>query len=308
MACAIAEGRSFWGRRCSRGSVLYLDLESKDYRVKSRLKAANLRGTDNLHFVFSAANLGYGLLEQLSAWVAQHPDTNTIIIDTLGRVKGFPSRNTDAYTADTATLAPLQAWALQNNVAVICVTHLRKAGATRYEADSDPFERITGSNAQFGVADTAWIITGKRDDAERHFIASGRDIEAVDLAITFDRNRMRWKCLGDAELRQRDNARLEYDSNPIVKTIRELLEGDSGSELRISSGDLCDETVLRHGSAGCTPSGMGKRLAILSDKLYLYDRIIHDPPTSGGGNKGRLHKFRYEQSSSIKTEQIGLAV
>ena len=58
---------------------------------------------------------------------------------------------------------------------------MRKQGFVR--ADSDPFEQITGSNAQFGVADGAGLITGARGDRERMFIASGRDYESVPSVL-----------------------------------------------------------------------------------------------------------------------------
>jgi len=306
MACAIAMGSPFWGRHCTAGRVLYLDLESRDYRVQSRIRTAGLSCPDNLHFAFRSELLGGGLLEQLDQWKSEHPDTSTIIIDTLGRVKSMPRRNSDAYAADTAALAPVQAWALQNGIAVICVTHLRKVGAARYESDADPFERITGSNAQFGVADTAWIITGRREDAERHFIASGRDIEAVDLSITFEQSCCRWRCMGDAEVRARDNARKIYETDSIVRTVKELLEEADNGVLMISSGDLCRIVVERQGTAGCTPSGMGKRLSALSDGLYRYDGIVHEPP-SNGGRKGRIHQFRYEKKSHTNVKQLTLA-
>ena len=305
MACAIAEGKPFWGRRTTPGDVLYLDLESRNYRVKERLQKTNLHAPHNLYFTFKAASLDAGLLEQLSTWKEQHPNASTIIIDTLGRVKGASKKNADAYSADTAALAPIQEWALNNGIAVLCITHLKKAGSSRYAADADPFEMITGSNGQFAVADSAWIITGKRDDVERHFLANGRDIEALDLTITFDRSAFRWKCLGDTEQLNRDMARRHYQQSPIVKTIVSMLASASASCIRLTASELCDAVAQKHGTAGCTPIEMGRKLSQLSEQLYAYDKIVYEPPASGG-RSGRLHSFKYEKQQPITTEQTTL--
>ena len=43
--------------------------------------------TDNLYFSVSAGQLGNGLDEQLSKFMAEHSDTRLIIIDTLQKVR-----------------------------------------------------------------------------------------------------------------------------------------------------------------------------------------------------------------------------
>jgi len=112
--------------------------------------------------------------------------------------------------------------------------------------------------------------------------------------------------MGDAEVRARDNARKIYETDSIVRTVKELLEEADNGVLMISSGDLCRIVVERQGTAGCTPSGMGKRLSALSDGLYRYDGIVHEPP-SNGGRKGRIHQFRYEKKSHTNVKQLTLA-
>lgn len=304
MACSIATGQPFLGRRCTPGTVLYLDLESKDYRVQDRLKKAGLTGPENLHLVFESERLNGGLLEQLATWKDQHPDTTVVIVDTLGRVKGVQAKNSDAYTADTVSLAPLQAWALNNGVALICVTHLRKTGSARYEADTDPFERITGSNAQFGVADTAWIIAGKRGSDEMRFVASGRDIESIDLAITFDKKRCRWTCLGDAVSREAIIARRNYEENPIVKAIREGLSNSATGCFQCTANDLFHRILSYRDTAITGTVDMGRKLNMLAEQLYAYDRIVYKKTNSR--SNGRMHIFCYEQKEPLCAKQLSL--
>lgn len=305
MACAIATGQPFLGRRCTPGTVLYLDLESKDYRVQDRLKKAGLTGPEKLHLVFESERLGNGLLEQLTSWKELHTDTTAVIVDTLGRVKGGQTKNSDAYTADTVALAPLQTWALKNGVALICVTHLRKSSSARYEADTDPFERITGSNAQFGVADTAWIIAGKRGSDEMRFVASGRDIESIDLAIAFDKKRCRWTCLGDAVSREAIIARRNYEENPIVKAIREGLSNSGTGRFQCTANDLFHRILSYRDTAITGTVDMGRKLNMLSEQLYAYDRIVYRKSNSRSNN-GRMHSFCYERKEPLCAKQLSL--
>ena len=163
---------------------------------------------------------------------------------------------------------------------------MRKQGVVR--TDSDPFEQITGSNAQFGVADGAWLITGAREDRERRFIASGRDYESVELTVSFERERCRWRCMGDTD----HHARRQYETSPVVRTIRELLEESGGACVRITANDLLTTIIERQGIVGFTPATLAKHLKAIAQELYTRDAIDYiAPPYSG--RMGRQHEFKY---------------
>lgn len=296
---AVAHGHRFFGRHALKGNVLYLDLESRDVRVQGRMQRMQFTPAENLDIAFKAEDLQGNLLDQLEAWRKGHPEARLIIIDTFARVKGAAQRNADAYSADSRLLSPLQSWALNNNIAVILVTHLRKQ--TRYVADADPFELITGSNGQFGIADTAWLVTGQRSDEQRHLVISGRDLEAQDLIMTFDKKNCRWQCIGDAE----SVGRAQAIQSPIVKTILELLNEATGKEVRLTSSDIIDEANQRFGSCeNLIPSKLGQKLRELAP-LFAEHRIDYSPPGKNGGSGGRLHRFK-RASAPINAEQLAL--
>lgn len=281
---AVAHGRLFFGRKTLKGDVLYLDLESRDVRVQGRMQRMEFAPAENLDIAFKAADLQSSLLDQLEAWRKGHAEARLIIVDTFARVKGAAQRNADAYSADSRLLSPLQSWALNNNVAVILVTHLRKQ--TRYAADADPFELITGSNGQFGIADTAWLVTGQRSDEQRHLVISGRDLEAQDLIMAFDTKNCRWRCLGDAETVQRT----QEIRSPIVRTVLALLDESACNFINITAQDLLNQSVQRFGSTECgAPSALGRHLKTLAPTLDSVG-IRYESPTNGG-RKGRLHRF-----------------
>lgn len=279
---AVVHGKPFFGRNTLQGDVLYFDLESKQARVKARMKPMGFIPSQNLGLAFEANDLQHGLLDQLTEWHDAHQAARLVILDTFARIKGVSPRNVDAYSADSRLLAPLQRWALDRNIALVLVTHLRKQ--TRYVADADPFELITGSNGQFGIADTAWLITGQRTDEQRHLVISGRDLESQDLIISFDKKRCRWQCIGDAESVERASA----VQSPIMKTVLALLaESDA---VMITANDLLEQSMQLFGSAeGLIPSELGKRLKALSPMLAALG-VCYTPPASGG-RKGRMHRF-----------------
>ena len=297
---SIVHGQPFFGRTTMQGDALYLDLESRGIRVQERMRRMKCRPATNLDITFEANDLHHGLLDQLTEWRTSHPKGRLIILDTFARIKGASPRNLDAYSADSQLLAPLQRWALDQNIAVILVTHLRKQ-SSRYAADADPFELITGSNGQFGIADTAWLVTGQRTDEQRHLIVSGRDLEAQDVVIAFDKMNCRWRCLGDAESVQRAQA----VHSPIVRTVLALLNEANNGEIRLTSSDIITSSIEKFGSCDIIlPSELGKKLRELVP-LFAEFGVAYEPPGKNGGKQGRRHSFR-RKASTARTEQLAL--
>ena len=66
--------------------------------------------TDNLYFSVSAGQLGKGLDEQLARFVAEHPYTKLIIIDTLQKVREVGGDNY-SYANDYQIMARLKSFA-----------------------------------------------------------------------------------------------------------------------------------------------------------------------------------------------------
>ena len=94
LAYHISTGMPLWNYTVRKGTVLYLALEDDYHRLQERLyRMFGTEGTDNLHFSVSAGQLGNGLDEQLTRFMAEHPDTKLIIIDTLQKVREIGGDN-----------------------------------------------------------------------------------------------------------------------------------------------------------------------------------------------------------------------
>ena len=88
LAVTVAKGESIWGMGVKQGTTLYLCLEDSTLRIQNRLFEITEDAPASVHFSTNSDTLGKGLEEQLCAFLAEHPDTVLVIIDTLQMIRG----------------------------------------------------------------------------------------------------------------------------------------------------------------------------------------------------------------------------
>lgn len=216
LALSVASGGMFLGIHCTQGDVLYLDLESRQYRVQDRLSKLIIGAApESLYIAHKAEPLGVHLYEQLDAWTASVKSPSLIIIDTLGRVKGAGRGRENAYEADTRQYGALQSWATEHKLAVVVVHHLRKV------KDSDDwFDKINGSNGLVGAADAVIGLGGARGEQVSKLMVSGRDIDGdYSMAIRFDGGRWLLES-SDSERYEEESA---YNSSQLIQGVYALM-------------------------------------------------------------------------------------
>lgn len=200
---AVASGGSTLGVECEPGDVLYCALEDNQRRLQDRLRTVLPRlksmrpNLSRLRLQTEAPKVGAGLVEMLDAWRQSVADPRLIVIDTLAMVRPPKKGNQDAYSADYEAISPLQRFASEHRIAVIAVTHVRKA-----EAD-DPLEMISGTNGLTGAADSTMVLSRDSDGAKLY--GRGRDVEEIEKALRFEDGR--WTALGDADEVKRSGER-----------------------------------------------------------------------------------------------------
>ena len=104
LAVTVAKGEAVWGMGVKQGTTLYLCLEDSTLRIQNRLFEITEDAPASVHFSTNSDTLGKGLEEQLCAFLAEHPDTVLVIIDTLQMICGTGYDNT--YTASSRTSYP----------------------------------------------------------------------------------------------------------------------------------------------------------------------------------------------------------
>lgn len=290
LAVSVATGDSFLGFNVNRkGSVLYLDLQGTKARTKKRLANMGYETMPNgITIAYRARNTDNGFLQQIEQWLSSADNPSLIIIDMMEQIKGSQRRTEDAYRSDNRILEPLHDLAFKYNVSIFGVMHTRK-GNTRIKPD-DPFMEIIGSVGQFGTADCAWMILGKRDDDKKQLSVICRDDDdgQQDYEALFTEHK--WKISGTIEEIEEKKAEEEYENNPVVFTIRTLVN-ESGNSWSGDMTDLYSEIAQRVKSyPATTPKKLGIIVRGLAYRLHC-EGIEIEYPNKNGGTAGRVFKF-----------------
>jgi hypothetical protein len=164
--------------------------------------------------------------EDLDVWLEAHPDCRLVVIDVLQRVRPRPTRYQSIYEADYESLEALLALADRHGVAVLCIHHLRKAGA------DDPMDEISGSTGLSGAADGVLLLKRDRGRGDAYLHVDGRDIEEPsELALTWNANTACWTLAGDA-----DEYRLSRERADILRVLEEHGEPMTPTEVADALG------------------------------------------------------------------------
>lgn len=292
LAVAVAGGGMFLGQQCRQGDVLYLDLESRKYRVQDRLaKLITGPAPPRLYIAHDAAPLGDELYAQLDGWCKAVQDPTLIIIDTLGRVRaGGKKSSENAYESDTRMYGGLQKWATSHSLAVLVVHHLRKV------KDSDDwFDKINGSNGLVGAADTVFGLGGARGEAVSKFMVSGRDIDGdYEMAIRFDGGR--W-ILENASGENWENER-GFNTSPTIRGVYRLMQ--STQSWQGTANDLRDAIVEATGEP------ISQNASEVEKDLSQYAQLLYDRFQILAGHKrqqsGRRVIFLQNKADDYKME------
>ena len=157
--------------------------------------------------------------------------------------------------------------------------------------DGDPFNMISGTNGIMGAADTAWVIVKERSAQNATLHITGRDVAQEELVIRFDKeNSWKWQTVGAASQIHEQQQRTEYEQNPIVLTVRQLLKESKDGQWSGYSTNLMNEgqRICKYPIA-ITPQKLGLAIKALSPLLKQYDNIVHETPSNGSAAK--KHRF-----------------
>lgn len=298
LSLSVARGELFLGRKTQKTGVLYLALEDSERRLKNRMNKL-LKGEsapDNLYFMTKAKTLDMGLIGDLEAWLKIHSDVKVIIIDTFQKIRSL-SNNKNSYASDYEDMGRLKEFADKHDIAVMLVHHNRKM-----RDDDDVFNMISGTNAIMGAADTIIVLTkGKRTDVQAKMHITGRDVIGDTLVLEFDKQACKWHCIGNEDAIEVFKEREEYNNNPIVITIRELMK-QSAEGWKGTATDL-QEAVMKYGGEYLDTRSIGRSLRDIQQQLYEVDKIIYKANSPDKGK--RTHVFKRKPLINILNNNVG---
>ena len=212
-------------------NVTYLALEDPLPLLRDRLSLIAPDGMpSNLHIIsdfqnFKFDGVGLRVLEN-------HIDSTQsemVIIDTWRHVCPETNTNGSSYDIDYNALIPVQKFAHAKKLAIVLVTHTRKA------ADPDNvFNQIQGSMGMQAGCDTMLMLTRNNGAASLH--VTGRRMEEMEYAMTLEDGL--WKIHGNADEYQKSQARQQ-----IIDILHDA--GDEGMRSReiASLVDKNEQTV-----------------------------------------------------------------
>ncbi len=250
LAVTVAKGDPVWGMAVKPGSVLYLCLEDSQLRIQNRLFQITEDAPATVHFCTEAALLGRGLEEQLENFLAEHPDTVLVIIDTLQMVRNTRYDNT--YANDYRDLSALKQIADRHGLAILLIHHLRK------EPAEDVFNRISGTTAISGAVDTSLTLVEERRGSRRaKLFCVGRDIEYREIELERNGDNV-WEVISDS----RDTPELLEDK--IVPLLSGLMEG---REKFIGTPTELTGAIDPAGTESISPKTLSRRIVQSVDAL-----------------------------------------
>ena len=191
LAVTVAKGEPVWNMTTKQGTTLYLCLEDSVLRIQNRLFEITEDAPDSVHFCTECALIGQGLEEQVDAFVAAHPDTVLVIIDTLQMVRPVHDAT---YANDYRDLSVLKRLADKHGIAILLIHHLRK------EKAEDVFHRISGTTAISGAVDSSFtLVEEKRGSGKARLTCVGRDIEYRELELRRGEENV-WELVSDSRV------------------------------------------------------------------------------------------------------------
>lgn len=268
LCLAVAQGEPFLGFPTRQHGTLYLALEDGKSRMQTRLRR---------------------LLETLGEYLDANPDIHLVCIDTLSKIKPKAKPFENAYDADYDYMGRLKAFADSRGICVLLVHHTRKS-----KNPEDSFDNINGSTGILGAADFTIVLDKQsRMDDEAGFLLTGRDIEQCERVIRFDKARCRWVMQGTAAQLAAQRRVAEYEAEPIVKTLRVLLQQGDGTWSGYSKNLMEMGQRYAHTELAPTSQALAKRITELEPMLWERDAVKHW--MQNNGSSAKRHCFRQQR-------------
>lgn len=306
LCLSVAAGKPFLNFPTHQHGTLYLALEDGPGRMKRRIDKLmqGQKWPSNMYAMFDAPRMDDGLLSALGSYLDEHPDIHLVCIDTLSKIKPKSKPFENVYDADYDYMGELKKFADSRGICLLIVHHTRKG-----KNPEDAFDNINGSTGIMGAADFTIVLDKQnRMDDNASFVLTGRDIEQQERIINFDKAQCRWVMKGTSAEVAAQRRIAEYEMNPIVHTLRELLQQGDGTWT--GSGKKLLELGRQYTRTELAPSSqaLAKAIAEIEPLLWERDAVRHwVKPNPGGGKK---HIFRMNRTDNTDetppSEQLSL--
>lgn len=203
LALTVAGGGKALGDvRVEPADVLYLALEDKPRRIKSRavkmLRQIQPDLAGNVAARLTVATDWPRQHEQglaaVAWWLKRAERPRLVIIDVWYRFGPPQNDRGNAYAQDAEHLGQLKRFADAHGVSVLLVHHTRKA--SHIKEPDDYLQEVSGTMGVTGAADGILVLLRNRNEGRAVLNVTGRDVGDTQLVLEFDPASLTWKSLG----------------------------------------------------------------------------------------------------------------
>lgn len=255
LGLSVSTGQPFLEHATERSGVLYLCLEDTYARIQNRLFHIVDIANDDLQFAIMANKLNGGLIMQLERYLASHPATRLIIVDTLQKVRA--TIGDSVYASDYQDVGLFKAFADKHGLCVLLVHHTRKMAD-----EANVFNTISGSNGILGAADECLLLAkDAMFDGKATLSITGRDVDLAEYKLAF--TDCRWHLI---EQTSREELR-EREVPACVLTVLDFMAARPGA-WEGTATQLIDDAGL----TDATPAVLAKRLN--EHRAFLVERGV----------------------------------
>lgn len=187
LSCAVAGMGGLFGLKTARGRVVYLNEEMSRADFQRSLWDAGEdipEGFDIIHQ--NASKIGAGLLDQLSSYIAERPDTALIVVDTVAAVRPRRRRRSGMQD-DYEDLAQLTTFAHDKKISVLLIHHATK----RVDERCTPVDAVNGTMGMSASVDCIAAILPTADGQGHVLKVEGRGVGHKEIRLVFEEGHWR---------------------------------------------------------------------------------------------------------------------
>ena len=229
------------GRKPKQGYSLFLALEDSQKRLRFRaekLLGFHMGPCPGVALATTWDRVDQGGLELIKDWAentrAQGHNVVCVCIDVLQMIRPLGGERQSVFQRDYMAVQGLRTLAAELGIAIIVAHHQRKGSA------DDLQDTISGTQGLPAAVDCS-IVLERQINGGFILDVRGRDIEAQQLAATFDKETCRWHVAGDASEMRRSEAQ-----RAVGDALREAPEGT------MTPQEISAETGLKAGTVRVT--------------------------------------------------------
>lgn len=187
LAKCVATGEKLLDRPVSKGSVIYVNLEDSEAKIRERVEAQQWAEGLPIYWIdrFKLNEIDY--LIEIADGI---DDLRLIILDTLSRIRSDDKAESSAEMS--FVLEPLQEFAKTRNVCILLVHHTTKLNVDKTTLD-ELFDTVRGSTSIRGTC-RGLLVIAPGENCYRLAVENGWGKH--DLKIRLDSTRLEWKLLG----------------------------------------------------------------------------------------------------------------